>query len=114
MQSIFEKNGGTYRREEDYLIPNIELSKRSGTIGKYGRLHKQFIKENYPVFYSALILNGKPFDSLQEIDSKARNEVDMIIISLAERQGVTEQLKVENQLEWVDLMNNIKARSEEV
>ena len=114
MQSIFEKNGGTYRQEGDYLIPDIELPKQSGTIGKYGGLHKQFIKENHPAFYSTLLLSGKLFDYLQEIDLKARNEVDILIPLLAEKQGVTDQLKAENQLKWVGLMNNTKAQAEEI
>ena len=114
MQSIFEKNGGTYRQEGGYLIPNLEVPKTSGTIEKYGRLHKKFLKQNYPAYYSTLRMSGKLFDYLQEIDSKAKNELDRIIPLLAEKQGVTEELKVENQLEWIGLMNNIKAQAEEI
>ena len=114
MQSLFEKNGGTYRREGDYLIPNISVpDTKEYNIGKYGRLHKKFIKENYPGYYTTLLMSGKMFDYLEKIDLRAKNELDILIPLLAEQQGVTEQLKAENQLEWVGLMNNIKAQVEE-
>jgi hypothetical protein len=114
MQSLFEKNGGTYRQESGYLIPNLEVPKPSGRIGKYGRLHKKFLKQIYPAYYSTLRMSGKLFDYLQEIDSKAKNELDRLILLLAEKQGVTEKSKADNQFEWIGLMNNIKAQAEEI
>ena len=114
MQSLFEKNGGTYRQEGDYLIPNIFVpDTKEYNIGKYGRLHKKFIKENYPGYYTTLLMSEKLFDYLEKIDLRAKNELDRLIPLLAEQQGVTEQLKAENQLKWVGLMNNIKAQVEE-
>ena len=114
MKSLFEKNGGTYRREGDYLIPNISVpDTREYNIGKYGNLHKKFIKENYPGYYTTLLMSGKLFDYLEKIDLRAKNVLDRLIPLLAEQQGVTEQLKAENQLKWVGLMNNIKAQVEE-
>ena len=115
MQSLFEKNGGTYRREGDYLIPNISVpDTKEYNIGKYANLHKKFIKENYPGYYSTLLMSGKLFDYLEKIDLRAKNELDRLVPLLAEQQGVTEQLKAENQLIWVGLMNNIKAQVEEI
>ena len=114
MKSLFEKNGGTYRREGDYLIPNISVpDTREYNIGKYGNLHKKFIKENYPGYYTTLLMSGKLFDYLEKIDLRAKNELNRLIPLLAEQQGVTEQLKAENQLKWAGLMNNIKAQVEE-
>ena len=114
MQTLFEKNGGTYRREGDYLIPNISVpDTREYNIGKYGNLHKKFIKENYPGYYTTLLMSGKLFDYLEKIDLRAKNELNRLIPLLAEQQGVTEQLKAENQLKWAGLMNNIKAQVEE-
>ena len=113
MQSLFEKNGGTYRQEGGYLIPNLEVPKQNGTIGKYGRLHKKFIKQNHPTHYSALLMTGKLFNYLKEIDLKAQNELDRLIPILAKQQGVTEELKAKNQLKWVSLINNIKSQAEE-
>ena len=115
MKSLFEKNGGTYRREGDYLIPNISVpDTREYNIGKYGNLHKKFIKENYPGYYTTLLMSGKLFDYLEKIDLRAKNELNRLIPLLAEQQGVTEQLKAENQLQWIGMMNNIKAQAEEI
>ena len=113
MQSLFEQNGGTYRQEGGYLIPNLEVPKTSETIGKYGRLHKKFLKQNYPAYYSALLMTGKLFNYLKEIDLKAQNELDRLIHILAKQQGVTEELKAKNQLKWIGLINNIKSQAEE-
>ena len=113
MQSLFEKNGGTYRQEGGYLIPNLQVPKTSGTIGKYGRLHKKFLKQNYPAYYSSLLMTGKLFDYLKKIDLKSQNDLDRLIPILAKQQGVTEELKAKNQLKWVGLINNIKSQAEE-
>ena len=114
MQSLFEKKGGTYRQEGGYLIPNLDVPKQNGKIGKYGRLHRNFIKQNHPAYYSALFMSGNLFDYLHEVDLKAQNELDRLIPLLAKQQGITEQLKSENQLKWIGLMNNIKAQAEEI
>lgn len=113
MKSIFEKNGGNYIRVGDYCIPNLQAPKTNEQIGKYGRLHKKFIKENHPAMYTALMLSGNLSDYLHQVDLKAKKELSRLISLLAEKQGVTERLKAENQLEWVGLMNNIKAQAEE-
>ncbi len=113
MKSTFEKNGGTYIRVGDYYIPNLQAPKTNARIGKYGRLHKKFIKENHPAMYTALMLSGNMSDYLHQVDSKAKKELSRLMSLLAEKQGITEQLKAENQLKWVGLMNNIKAQAEE-
>ena len=108
MKSIFEQNGGTYIQEGDYLIPNLDLPQKKYNIGKYGMLHMEYIKENHLCFYSSLLLTGNLFDYLEKIDCKARNEVERLISFMAEKEGVTEDLKAKNQLKWVGLMNAIK------
>lgn len=114
-KSIFEQMGGTYRRERDYLIPNISVpDTREYNIGKYGNLHRKFLEENYPVYYSIMLSSGKLFARLERVERKAQQELDRLIPLLAEQQGVTEELKAENQLKWVGLMNNIKAQVEEM
>lgn len=113
MKSTFEKNGGTYIRVGDYYIPNLQAPKTNARIGKYGRLHKKFIKENHPAMYTALMLSGNMSDYLHQVDSKAKKELSRLMSLLAEKQGITEQLKAENQLKWMGLMNNIKAQAEE-
>ena len=115
MKSLFEQNGGTYTKVGDYYIPDVTVpDTKEYNIGKYGRLHRKFLKENYPAYYSTLLMTGKLLEQLEKIDCKARNELDRLIPILAEQQGVTEQLKAENQLKWVGLMNNIKAQAEEI
>ena len=115
MKSLFEQNGGTYTKVGDYDIPDITVpDTKEYNIGKYGRLHRKFLKENYPAYYSTLLMTGKLLEHLEKIDCNARNELDRLIPILAKQQGVTEQLKAENQLKWVGLMNNIKAQAEEI
>ena len=115
MKSLFEQNGGTYTKVGDYYIPDVTVpDTKEYNIGKYGRLHRKFLKENYPAYYSTLLMTGKLLEHLEKIDCKARNELDRLIPILAEQQGVTEQLKAENQLKWVGLMNYIKAQAEEI
>ena len=107
MTSIFEKNGGTYRNENGILIPNLKEPETNKEIGKCGSLHKKFIKQNYRAFYSTLLIKGTLFDYLEKVDLKAKNELNRLIKDMAVRQGITEELKAENQLKWVGMMNNI-------
>ena len=113
-KSIFEQMGGTYRREGDYLIPNLSVpDTREYKIGKYGNLHRKFLEENYPVYYSVMLASGKLYARLEWVERQAQAELERLIPLLAKQQGVTEQLKAENQLKWVGMMNNIKAQVEE-
>lgn len=115
MKSLFEQNGGTYTKVGDYYIPNVTVpDTKKYNIGKYGRMHKKFLKENYPGYYSALLMIGKLFEYHEKIDLRAKNKLERLIPLLAEQQGITEELKANNQLRWVGLMNNIKAQAEEI
>ena len=95
MTKIFEKNGGTYRNENGILIPNLKAPESDKAIRKYGSLHKKFIKQNYRAFYSTLLIKGTLFDYLEKVDSMAKNEINRLIKDMAERQGITEELKAE-------------------
>ena len=115
MKSIFEKNGGTYTKVGDYYIPNITVpDTKKYNIGKYGRLHARFIKENRPCFYSMKMIDGTWLDYLEEIDTSAREMVDKIIKDLVIQRGVTEKLKATDQLAWVSAMQQIKHTAEEI
>jgi hypothetical protein len=114
MKSIFEKNGGTYRSENGMLIPNLKAPENNKEIGKYGSLHKKFIKQNYRAFYSTLLIKGTLFDYLEKVDLKAKNELNRLIRDMAERQGVNEELKAKDQMAWVGAMNNIRHSAEEI
>ena len=107
--------GGTYRREGDYLIPNLEpLDTEHYQIGKYGHLRQTYLREHRPSLYNDLILNGTLYRHLAEVDQTCYEHVDLLIRQMAKREGVTEALKASNQLEWVGHMNNIRSRAEEI
>ena len=115
MKSIFAQMGGTYRREGDYFIPNLELPDTGQyQIGKYGMLRKTYLKEHRPVLYNTLFWNGTLYRHLAEIDQTCNERMELMIRQMAEREGVTEALKASAQLEWVGCMNNIRNRAEEI
>ena len=115
MKSIFEEMGGTYRREGDYLIPNLELSDTEHyQIGRYGQLRQTYLKEHRPVIYNTMLLNGTLNRHLAETDQICSERMDRMVAQMAEREGVTEALKASAQLEWVGRMNNIRNRAEEI
>ena len=115
MKSIFEDMGGTYRREGDYLIPNLEPPDTDQyQIGKYGMMRKIYLKEHRPVLYNAMILNGTLYRHLAEVDRTCNERMEIIVRQMAEREGVTEALKATAQLDWVGRMNNIHNRAEEI
>ena len=107
----------TYRKEGDYLIPNLyikDYKKIDYSIGKYGRLRLNYLKEHKRVLYTELLLDGKLSKHLALIDEDAKQRVSDIVNKLALAESVNEELKQTNQLEWVQAMNNIKNRAEEV
>ena len=115
MKSIFEEMGGTYRREGDYLIPNLELPETEHyQIGKYGHLRQAYLREHRPVLYNTMLLNGTLNRHLAETDQICSERMDRMVAQMAEREGVTEALKASAQLEWVGRMNNIRNRAEEI
>ena len=103
----------TYTQNGDYLIPNIVIRKTK-PIGHYGRLRKAYLEMHRPILFNELVLSDKLFEHCAEIDEAARNRMELIVRSLAEQNGVTEQLKAENQMEWVRQMNACKAQAEEI
>ena len=107
----------TYHREGDYFIPNLYIKnykKSNYTIGKYGHLRLNFLKEHKRVLYTELLLDGKFSKHLALIDEDAKKRVSDIVNKLARVEGINEKLKQTNQMEWVQTMNNIKNRAEEV
>ena len=92
----------------------MALNEEEPTYGKYGMLRKQILKEHRSAKYQYLLLTGKLTEHLNQIDQESREQVEMLMEQMAEKQGVTEELKVRNQMKWVRLMNNIKASAEEM
>ena len=109
-----EKNGLRYTLQGDYYLPDLALNEEEPTYGKYGMLRKQFLKEHRSAKYQYLLLTGKLTEHLNQIDQESREQVEMLMEQMAEKQGVTEELKAQDQMEWVRLMNNIKASAEEI
>ena len=95
-------------------MPDLALNEEEPTYGKYVMLRKQFLKEHRLGKYQYLLLTGKLTEHLNQIDQESREQVEMLMEQMAEKQGVTEELKVRNQMKWVRLMNNIKASAEEM
>ena len=115
MKSTFEQTSGTYRREGDYLLPNLlPPVPRSYRLGKYGRMREKYLKEHRSPIYTAMFLHGTLFEHLAEIDQTCNTQVEQIIVQMAEREGVTEAMKASDQLAWVQKMNNIQNRAEEI
>lgn len=109
-----EKNGMNYTLHGDYYLPDLVLREEEPTYGKYGMLRKQFLKEHKSARYQYLLLTGKLNEHLNQTDQEAREQVEMLMKQKAEKQDVTEELKAQDQMEWVRLMNNIKASAEEI
>ena len=103
----------TYHREGDYLVPDLYLSNK-GSIGKYGRLRLNYLKEYKRALYTKLLINGTLKQHLIEIDESATGKVNHLIKQLAEVEYIGENLKEHHQMEWVQAMNNIKNRPEEI
>lgn len=105
----------TYRREGDYLIPNLYLPKQpEGHIGKYGRLRLNYLKEHKRGLYTDLFISGTLKQHLIEIDESATDKVNVLIKQVAEVEHIDENLKEHHQMEWIQAMNNIKNRAEEI
>ena len=114
-KSIFEQMGGTYREENGCLIPNLSLPEREEhTIGKYGMLHLDFLKKHRRGTYTTLLTECRLNEYLYEIDLQATEMVERLISELAEKQGVSDALKAQSQMQWVMAMNNIKLTAEEI
>lgn len=108
------ENGIDYILVGDYYIPDLKLPEENRSIGRYGRLHRDYLKEVHPGRYSSLILTGKLWTYLADLNEQAEERLDLIIEQMKTAEGVTEELKARNQLEWVGQMNNIRNRAEEI
>ena len=113
MKSTFEILGGTYRQEGDYLLPNVELPE-SPQIGVWGQRRYKYLIEHHHALYTALFLDGKLADHLQEIDRSATQMFDQLVDQLKTRNGVTEQMKATDQMKWVRWMNAVRHEAAEI
>ncbi len=114
-QSLYEQNGGTYREENGHLIPNLALPESNEQpIGKYGLIHLDYLKKHRRGTYTTLLTEGTLNSYLVDIDQQARDMIGYMIDFLKEEKGISEDMKANNQLEWVQTMNTLKAEAEEI
>ena len=110
-----EQNGLWYELQGDYYIPCLVLDEEeTQPIGRWGRKYRRYIKEHRPVLHTTLLLSGKLNSHLAEIDNRATEMFDLLMKQLAEKEGISEQLKAQDQMAWVGAMNNIRNRAEEI
>ena len=104
-----------YHKSGDYYLPNLVLEDTEvQSIGKYGRMRKRYLKEHRPALYSSLLLTGKLDQHLAEIDETCEERMELLSGQMARQEGVTEELKAADQMEWVHRMNSIRSRGEEI
>ena len=114
-KSFFEQNGGTYTQVGDVLLPDLTIGEEEQRpIGKHGRMRKRYLKEQHPVIFSELLLTGKLYPHLLEIDEACEGRMELLVLQMAKNEGVTEALKAADQMEWVARMNSIRNRAEEI
>ena len=116
MNSIFEEHGGTYTLgAEGMLYPNLILEpKEHRPIGRWGRMHRAYLEAEHPGLYERLILNGTLDRHLADAEERAKSMLERLIGQMARQEGITEGLKATDQLEWVQRMNSIRSRAEEI
>ena len=114
--TLFEQLGGTYTQQGDYLLPNLALpaEKETGNIGVWALRHKRYIKQHHKVLYYNLLTSGKLDSYLADIEEQAQQLFLRLVKELAEKEGVTEQLKAADQMAWVRRMNNTRSRATEI
>ena len=104
-----------YKKAGDYYIPDLTLEEQPDTpIGKYGCMRQRYLKEHWPVLYNDLLLQGKLYNHLLEVDEAANARMEVLMPQLMQTAGVTEELKAADQMKWVGLMNTLKAQAEEI
>ena len=112
-KSLFERMGGAYEMRGDYRLPCLALPAEEKPVGVWGRRHLRYIQQYRKAHYTARWMGGGLHNYLADIDRQAEEMLFQLVKNYAQRQGITEQLKAENQMEWVGRMNNCKAQAEE-
>lgn len=114
-KTIFEEMGGTYTQAGDYFLPNLKMpEEKTKPIGVWGQRHKRYLKEYKRATYTTLLTSSKLNSYLADIDEQAEKMFSRLVRQMVDRESVTEQLKADNQLEWVQRMNIIRSRAIEI
>ena len=111
-QNYYEQLGGTYREENGNLVPDVELPEQKH-IGKYGRMHLDYLKQHRRGRYSALLGEGRLNAYLADVDEQAHKMLTSLTVAFAKTQGIDEHLKATDQMRWVQMMNNVRNSAEE-
>lgn len=114
MKERIKKSGIDYVLVGDYYIPDLKLSEEKRPIGKYGRMHREYLKENHPVLFNDLVLSCQLWTYLADINGQAQDRLKIIISQMQKAESVTEKMKENNQWEWIQRMNSIFNRAEEI
>lgn len=114
LQKYTHENGIDYVLVGDYYIPMLTLPEENRPIGRWGRMRRDYLKENRPGYYSSLLLTGKLWTYLADLDEQAQERLDRIMEQMKVAEGVTEKLKADDQLKWIQRMNSICNRAEEI
>ena len=111
---VIIENGLGYLQVGDYFIPDLKLPQENRSIGKYGRMHRDYLQENNPIRFDDLVLEGKLWTYLADLNEQAQNRLHLIIRQMKEAESVDDELKESNQMAWVQAMNSIHKRAEEI
>lgn len=115
MKSLFEQNGGTYTMQGDYRLPDVSLPpEEERPIGVWGQRRLRYLKQHHKVLYYNLLTSGKLYSHLADTEEQAQELFSRLVKELAEKEGVTEQLKATDQMKWAQKMNNIRNRAMEI
>lgn len=114
MKERITKNGIDYVLVEDYYIPDLKLSEEERPIGKYGRMHREYLRENHPILFNELALRFQLWTYLADINEQAQERFQVIISQMQKAESVTEKMKADNQWEWIQRMGSIHNRAEEI
>ena len=114
MKDRIKENGIAYKLVEDYYIPVLELPDEERSIGKYGRMHREYLKEYNPMMFNDLVLTGQLWTYLANLNKQAQSRLQLIIRQMQETENVTDELKEHGQMAWVQAMNSIYNRAEEI
>ena len=115
MKSTFEKMGGTYTLDADGIYyPNLVSTDEEPHYGKYGMMRKTYLKEHRPAMYSLYMLEDRLVEHLNLVDDEAQERIDVLMRQMMEKQGITEEMKAHDQMEWVRAVNNIRNAAEEI
>ena len=114
MENKMKNNSIEYVLAGDYYIPDLKLTNEERPIGKYGRMHRDYLKEYNPMMFDHLVLEGLLWTYLADLNEQAQSRLQLIIRQMQEAESVTEELKAKDQMAWVRAMNNIQNRAEEI